>query len=83
MSKSVAVPKAGNPPAYVFYEKLLNDYNALVDGGDRRPAKVLARRHGVPEPTMRGWLRRGRRYLERETLAVPYVQHCKTCTCSR
>jgi hypothetical protein len=81
VSKSVAVPKAGNPPAYAFYETLLDDYNDLVNGGNRDPAKVLARRYKVPRATMRVWLSRGRRYLERETLAVPYVQHCPTCTC--
>jgi hypothetical protein len=61
-----ARPAPGQPPDLEFYRGLIDARDALLAAGDKHPAKELARRYGEEYSTMRAWLSRGQRYLDKE-----------------
>jgi hypothetical protein len=59
-------PAAGKAPNMDFYRRVLDQYDALVNQGQKAPAVELARRMGEPHSTVKSYIRRGKGYLAQE-----------------
>lgn len=62
-----ARPAPGQAADTDFYRQLIAAEKALRADGHRAPAKELARRYGEEYATVRSWLSRGKRYLDKQT----------------
>jgi hypothetical protein len=64
--KRPEAPTPGKPGDIEFYRYVVAEYDALVRAGHPTPAKELAARLKAEPATVRSWVLRGRRYLNRE-----------------